>query len=198
MTEFRVTVSSNAEEVARLMERVGQRIWKEANNAASRGTLMQLRTQVLRHVSAVTGVSQTLLRKRMYMKRRNPRALFIGTRPIPVIQLNPRVLSGGRRQRRGKGVSFKGPGGRQRLPRAFIRTGLGKEQVFEREPGSSRLPVDVSTVEIHQPTERIVRTLVASSFTSAKFAEIYAREFDFRTNREIERMRARTVTLLQR
>ena len=199
MTEFRIRVDSNAAEVAGIMERIGRRIWKESNNAAARGTLLQLRTRVLREASRVLGIPQKLLRRRMYVKRRQPRALFIGTRPVPIIQLAARELAGGRRQRRGKGVSYKGPAGRERLEKAFIREGLGgKKHVFEREPGSSRLPVDVQTLEIHQPIERIVRGMVAGSFTSEKFAEIYAREFDFRVNREIERQRARTVTLLTR
>lgn len=196
--EFRITVDSNAREVAALMERIGRRIWKQASNAAARGSLRQLRTRILRRLSRSTGVTQRILRKRMYIKRRQPRALFIGTRPVPVIQLNAKALSGGKRQSRGKGVSFKGPGGREKLPQGFIAEGLGRRHVFEREPGSSRLPVDVATIEIHQSAERIVRGLVAGSFLKGKFEEIYAREFNFRTNREIERMRARTVNLVTR
>lgn len=194
--EFRIDVDSNAAEVAQLMERVGRRIWKESSNAATRGSLLQLRTRLLREAAALLGIPQRILRRRMYMKRRNPRALFIGTNPVPVIRLGARELSGGRHQR-GKGVSFKGPGGRERLPHAFIRQGLGKEQVFQRET-AARLPLEVETVEIHEPIERIARRHVAGGFLPRKFEEIYAREFNFRTNREIRRMRARTVTLLTR
>lgn len=195
--DFRVHVDSNAAEVAELMQKLGGQINKRARNAATRGALLQLRTRVLKTAASQTGVPQKFLRKRFYMKRRNPRALFIGTRPVSIIGLNARELTGGKRQRYGKGVSYAGAGGRKRLPHAFIAVGRrGNKHVFQRA-GKERHPIEVQDVEIREPIERTARQL-AGSFLPRKFEEIYAREFNFRTNREIERMRARTVTLQTR
>lgn len=184
MPSFDIKIDSNADEVARLMSDVGDRVVHQSRVAAANGTMRQVLTRVKADVNAATGVPKGVLGKRMKLhrvtKQKRSSRLFVGIVPVPAIKLGARQLK--------KGVSHAGRGGRVKLPGAFIANARsGGPHVFQRR-GAARLPIDKQTVLIGTAAISSAKKQMAS-FAPGKFRELFRSQFEFRTQRELNKRR---------
>ena len=140
-------------EMSRLL-RKGDELALLAAMSSMNRVARRIRTRTVRGVSKETRVLQREIRRRVRVRTANRRrqyvTLIVYGRPVAAIR------AGGARPTL-SGVHAAG----RLFPQAFIaRNQRGLPQVYKREPGAKRLPIDPVKIDIFRTAERVAHTVI--------------------------------------
>jgi len=194
---FDIDVSSNADEVAAIMGRIGERIVDDARIAALNRTGASGVTQIRKDTATATGVPSKEISKRMKLHRASKRVrgarIFIGVLPVAAIKAGGRALA--------NGVSYRGAKGegRVKIKSGFLATmPTGHRGIFQRTgeakrvmtkgnyQGQRREPIAEVKIQIAPTARRNAERFVRVD-APRLFEDRYRHEFEFRVQREIDR-----------
>ncbi len=130
-----------------------------------------LKTVTLRGVSQITGIKQSVLRKRLFISfagGRKTARLWFGLYAVPLREMNPTQTATGVKA------------GKIERQHAFIGNRKGKQEVYRRvkiqKTGSdNRLPITIQNAKIDQAVNHVIEADVLKVFES-KFYTFFERE----------------------
>lgn len=168
----RFTVKQDFKQVRRLKKDIRRKVVPKATSSALNKVTQQMRTRVVREVSAVVGIKQKILRARSKLIRSNPKTLVavLVARVLSVSMIDIKPVKQG-----GGGVTA----GTFHRQGAFIATDKhGKKRVFKRK-GKPRLPIKSQTVSIEKDIDVSAKGLL-ETFVPQKFKDLFNSEMRFR------------------
>ncbi|WP_421902182.1 hypothetical protein [Maridesulfovibrio sp.] len=137
-----------------------------------------LKTVTLRGVSQLTGIKQSVLRKRLFVSfggGRKTARLWFGLYAIPLREMNPKQTRAGVKA------------GKIERQHAFIGTRNGKQEVYRRvkvqKTGTdNRLPIAIQTAKIDQAVNHVIEADILKVFEN-KFYAFFEREMKWESKK---------------
>jgi len=168
-TSKAVAVSSG--EVERIAKAFlpSEKLMRNATNAAIKKTLRWAMTLAVREIRYVTGLPAGVLRQRIQtFWRRGSGRLFLGLRPVPLWQLDPRQTNAG--------VTAKGG---VKISGAFIADMLDHPAVFKRV-GKANYPIEYQRVFFDDVARNVIEGDILPKI-EGKFYNLLEHELKWRT-----------------
>lgn len=195
MANFALRLDTNAEQIADLLQEIGEKKFREARIAAINSAMKTAETQINRAAAKTLGVPQRRLRGRSRLYRatwsRDDSRIFFGTYPFKVMKITPPP-----RQTR-EGVEYGWRGKRKFRRGAFIQTipQSGHRGVFVRAPDvgerkkSDRHGLKIKELKIDPyPIVRAAAEMYLPTLAKVYQARL-VNQFEFRVARELARQR---------
>lgn len=186
-----IRIDAPFEEAADLFGELAEKVYPRVELSALNEAAEKNRNQIRAGITKRTGVPSKTLNKRMKLHRarrvsgagaggHTSARIFIGTMPVSIYHhLNPTELKRG-------GVSYRGPSGRLKLPKAFIAKTVHGHGVFQRTT-KKRFPLKFQAVPIGDAARQAANEALRDF--REDYLKRFASKFQFRMGEAIAKRR---------